>query len=50
VVRHPTSGPAAVERALCEGLSGFGRWHGAYVVAYAGDRPDTIYFFGWSGD
>jgi hypothetical protein len=42
--------PASVERALREGLSGFERWHGAYVVAYAGARPDTIYFFGWSGD
>jgi len=41
---------AAVERALGEGLSGFERWHGAYVIAYAGDRPDTIYFCGWSGD
>jgi hypothetical protein len=39
-----------VERALREGLSGFGRWQGAYVVAYAGDEPDLIYFFGWSGD
>jgi hypothetical protein len=41
---------AAVDRALGEGLSGFERWHGAYVVAYAGDHPDMIYFFGWSGD
>jgi hypothetical protein len=41
---------AAVERALAEGLSGFERWHGAYVVTYAQDRPDWIYFFGWSGD
>ncbi|GAB3512574.1 hypothetical protein [Phytohabitans suffuscus] len=41
---------AAVERALGEGLSGFARWQGAYVVAYAGDRPDEIYFFGFSGD
>jgi hypothetical protein len=41
---------AAVERALGEGLSGFERWQGAYVVAYADDRPGTILFFGWSGD
>ncbi|AVT31657.1 hypothetical protein C6361_21685 [Plantactinospora sp. BC1] len=41
---------AAVERALGEGLSGFERWHGAYVVGYDGDRPESIYFFGWSGD
>jgi len=42
---------AAVERALDEGLSGFERWQGAYVVAYDdGDQPDLIYFFGWSGD
>jgi hypothetical protein len=42
--------PAAVERALGEGLSGFERWQGAYVVAYAGNDPALIYFFGWSGD
>ena len=41
---------AAVERALAEGLSGFERWQGAYVIAYAGERPATIHFFGWSGD
>ncbi len=41
---------AAVERALRDGLSGFARWHGAYVIAYGGDDPDKIYFFGWSGD
>ena len=41
---------AAVERALRNGLSGFQRWQGAYVIAYAGDDPDRIYFFGWSGD
>lgn len=41
---------AAVARALGNGLNGFERWHGAYVVAYDGDGPDTIYFFGWSGD
>ncbi|MEU4425500.1 hypothetical protein AB0F81_33170 [Actinoplanes sp. NPDC024001] len=41
---------AAVERALRNGLSGFERWSGAYVIAYAGDRPESIYFFGWSGD
>jgi hypothetical protein len=41
---------AAVERALDAGLSGFERWHGAYVVAYSHDQPDSIYFFGWSGD
>ncbi|MFC4068284.1 hypothetical protein [Actinoplanes subglobosus] len=41
---------AAVERALDDGLDGFERWHGAYVIAYEGDRPAWIYFFGWSGD
>lgn len=41
---------AAVERVLADGLSGFARWHGTCVVAYAGDDPELIYFFGWSGD
>jgi hypothetical protein len=46
--RQPTA--AAVEEAFDDGLDGFSRWHGAYVVAYDGDRPAWIYFFGWSGD
>ncbi|MET0417989.1 MAG: hypothetical protein ABW022_18420 [Actinoplanes sp.] len=41
---------AAVERALGEGLSGFARWQGAYTIGYAGDQPEVIFFFGWSGD
>jgi hypothetical protein len=41
---------AAVERALRDGLNDLDRGHGAYVVAYGGDRPAWIYFFGASGD
>lgn len=46
--RRPSA--PAVDQALEKGLSGFGRWHGAYVIAYRGDEPEAIYFFGWSGD
>ncbi|GIF96665.1 hypothetical protein [Catellatospora citrea] len=31
-------------------LENFGRWHGAYVVAYDGEHPESIVFFGSSGD
>ncbi len=46
--RQPDS--PAVEKALREGLDGFGRWCGAYVIAYADGAPSRIHFFGWSGD
>ncbi|MEU4620292.1 hypothetical protein AB0G04_09990 [Actinoplanes sp. NPDC023801] len=46
--RQPTAA-AAVEEALDRRLDGFERSHGAYVVAYDGDRPAWIYTFGWSG-
>jgi hypothetical protein len=46
--RRPSA--AAVDQALEKGLDGFARWQGAYVIAYAGEQPDSIYFFGWSGD
>lgn len=48
-----TGRPAAdaVAGAIAAGnLDDFGRWHGAYVVAYDGERPESIVFFGHSGD
>lgn len=42
---------AAVERAIDnDTLTGFARWEGAYVIAYAAGKPDTIFFIGHSGD
>ncbi|GAB4060942.1 hypothetical protein [Catellatospora paridis] len=38
---------AAISR---RSLEDFGRWYGAYVVAYDGEHPESIVFFGHSGD
>ncbi|MEV4410832.1 hypothetical protein [Catellatospora sp. NPDC049609] len=47
--RRPSD--ALVAQAVAEyTLDDFGRWHGAYVVAYDGDVPAAVHFFGHSGD
>ncbi|MBV1850731.1 hypothetical protein [Catellatospora tritici] len=47
--RRPT--PAAVRQAVAEhAVNGFGRWYGAYIIAYEEATPAEISFFGWSGD
>ncbi|MEU8007488.1 hypothetical protein AB0B66_40550 [Catellatospora sp. NPDC049111] len=41
----------AIAAAIAGGnLEDFGRWYGAYVVAHDGDVPESIIFFGHSGD
>ncbi|MBG6136161.1 hypothetical protein [Longispora fulva] len=47
--RRPTAD--AIAGAIAAGrLEDFGRWYGAYAVAYDGEHPESIVFFGHSGD